>query len=472
MPDLSKLSDADLKAMYGQVAPPQSDLSQMSDDQLKAAYTAQQPSKPSYSGSILPFSRDAQGAVSFDSNAGILGMAKRAFGGIESAVALPGDVYTGKTPIVGPDGNINPEVINRSAELASLATPVNPGIRAGDRAIPGAIKTLVREKPKVPTTEELAAVGKADITAARNSGLEVTSDSVANWSRKTQQDLFESGIHPVDAPATYAKLRELETAPAGSFATSSNLQSLRESLGHTAQNFNPQAAKDQVAASRSIGGLDKLIPSLDEASVVAGTPAATQKLFDTGRGNYAAAMRSNDLTGVLDRANTGILERAEVRAQAANSGRNLDNTIRQKIASLLEKPKEVSGFSDPEIAALNDAVAGSRTRNTARYVGNLAGGGGGIGQAFISALGASLGAPFGAAGAMIGASVPVAAGAGAKTIANILAKRSLKGVDELIRQRSPLYEDALANAPLVADDLGKREALVKILMQARDQNRQ
>jgi hypothetical protein len=183
-------------------------------------------------------------------------------------------------------------------------------------------------------------------------------------------------------------------------------------------------------------------------------------------------MRSNDLTGVLDRANTGILERAETRAQASNSGRNLDNTIRQKIASLLEKPKEVSGFSEPEVAALNEAIEGSKTRNIARYIGNLAGGGGGLGQAFISALGASIGSPFGPAGALVGASVPVAAGAGAKTIANILAKRSLGDVDELLRMRSPLYEERLANAPMTAENLAKREALVKILMQARSQNQQ
>src|SRR5690348_10644327 len=145
---------------------------------------------PAYSGTILPLSRDAQGNVSFDSNAGIVGMAKRAFGGALSAATLPGDVYTGKTSILSADGHTNPEVIDRAAELATLATPVNPGIRAGDQAIPGVVKSLVRENPKVPTTEELAAAGKADITAARNSGLEVTSDSLANWSRQAQQDLF------------------------------------------------------------------------------------------------------------------------------------------------------------------------------------------------------------------------------------------------------------------------------------------
>jgi hypothetical protein len=435
-----------------------------------AAYAAAAPQtapQQPYSGTILPLSKDAQGNIAFDSNAGVVGMVKRAISGIGSAVALPGDVYTGKTSVIGPDGHTNPEVISRSAELASLMTPINPAVRAGDRAIPGVAKTLVREEPKVPTTEQLAAAGKADITAARNSGLEVTADSLANWSRQAQQDLFEKGIHPVDAPATYAKLKELEGAPPGAFVTASNLQSLRESLGHTAQNFNPNAAKDQLAASRSIGGLDKLLPSIDEAGVVAGSPAATQKLFETGRGNYAAAMRSNDLTGVLDRANTGILERAEARAQAANSGRNIDNTIRQKIASLLEKPKEVSGYSDAEIAALNDSMGGSKARNIARYIGNVAGGGGGVGQTAVGGLGAGIGATFGGPlGAVVGASIPITTGAGAKTIANILAKRSLGKVDELVRKRSPLYQERLANSPLIASGLPAREAIIRMLLQS------
>jgi hypothetical protein len=446
----------------------------MSDDLPPGFVIVNQPaaSKP-YSGTILPLSRDAQGNVSFDSNAGIFGMAKRAFEGIGGAVTLPGDVYTGKTSITGPDGHTNPEVINRAADLASLATPVNPAVRAGDRAIPGVVKTLVREEPKIPTTEELAKAGSADINAARNSGLDVTASSVANYGKLLQQKLFDSGISPVDAPATFAKLKALEESPADAIFTAGNLQSFRESLGATAQNFNPQAAKDQLAASRVIKGLDEFLPSLDEASVLAGAPAATQKLFETGRGNYAAAMRSNDITGVLDRANTGILERAETRAQAANSGRNIDNTIRSKVASVLEKPKEISGLSDQELAALNQVVEGGSGRNAARYIANLMGGGGGAAQSLMTAIGAAGGATAGGVpGALVGAALPASIGSGAKAVANAIAKRDLRKVDELMRKRSPLYEERLANAPLVTEGLGKRAAIARLLMQLRDRPQQ
>ena len=404
-------------------------------------------------------------------------------GAATDAAKLPGDVYTGKTKMelptvsddptspdfvgnAGPYGNVmNDAVIPRAMNFATMATPVNPAVRAGDRAIPGVAGAATEKvKPKVPTAEELKAAGGADIQAAKNSGLEVTASSVGDWSRKVQSDLFEKGIHPVDAPSTFAKLKELENAPAGSFATASNLQSLRESLGNTAQNFNPGAAKDQLAAANAIKGLDEFIPNVDPKDVLAGAPAATAGLFKRGRGNYAAAMRSNDLTGALDRANTGILERAQVRAQAANSGRNLDNTIRSKVASLLEKPKEVSGFSDKELDALGGVVNGGPARNTARYIGNLLGGGGGIGQAGIGIAGVGTGAAVGGpAGAAVGA-IPAVAGVTSKAIANALAKRSLSKVDELVRTRSPLYEEALKAADSMPAHLGKKAAIAKMLL--------
>jgi hypothetical protein len=394
---------------------------------------------------------------------------KGIYNSVVSGVTLPHDVMQEAMkppPTTISDSDVGPLSAGRVLELGTLINPVNPGVRAGERAIPGGARAAESKiQPKAPTTEELRAAGASDINAAKNSGLEVTSSSVGDWSRKVQSELFDAGIHPVDAPNTFAKLKELENAPAGSFATASGLQSLRESLGHTAQNFNPNAAKDQLAASRAIRGLDGFIPNVAEKDVLAGAPSATAKLFERGRANYGAAMRSNDLTGALDRANTGILERAEVRAQAANSGRNLDNTIRSKVASLLEKPKEVSGFSDKELDALGGVVAGGPARNTARYIGNLLGAGGGVGQSGIAALGAGGGAAVGGVpGALIGGVAPAVAGAGSKTIANALAKRSLNKADELVRKRSPLFEEALANAETIPTHLSKKEAIAKLLL--------
>jgi hypothetical protein len=359
-----------------------------------------------------------------------------------------------------------------AAETALTMSPVNPAIRAGDKIIPGAAKAFQAEKAIVPTTEELAKAGGESISAAKGSGLELNPQVLSGYSKDLQQGLFDGSmfgktIHPVDAPATFAKLKEIENVPPGSIVTAANLQSLRESLQATAQNFNPAAAKDQLAATLAIKRLDSLLPSVAEKDILAGAPAATQNLFEAGRGNYAAGMRSNDITGVLDRANTGILERAETRAQAANSGRNIDNTIRSKVASVLEKPKEISGLSDEELAALNSVVEGGAGRNTARYIANLMGGGGGVGQSGMAAIGAGLGgAGGGIPGAIVGGVIPAVVGSGAKAIANALAKRDLRAVDELLRKRSPLFEERLANAEMKPASAESRAAAARFIAQA------
>lgn len=448
MTDLSKLSDAELQAMYSGTGAAKS-VSAMSDDELKAAY-GEQPKR---------------GVV--DKLLGLTGERYQTWPerAVREVASIPQRAVTAAQSQPPGSPEASEAMIPIGVETALTMSPVNPAIRAGDKIIPGASKAMRAEKPVVPTTEELAKVGGADIQAARNSGLDVTAKSIGDYGKSLQQKLFDEGISPIDAPATFAKLKALEEAPAGSIFSAGNLQSLRESLGATAQNFNPAAAKDQLAASRVIRGLDEFLPNVAEKDVLAGTPAATQGLFETGRGNYAAAQRSNDITGKLDRANTGILERAEVRAQAANSGRNIDNTIRQKVAAVLEKPKEISGLSDPELAALNQVVEGGAGRNSARYIANLLGGGGGSGQSLMTVIGAGAGgATGGLAGAAAGAAIPAGVGAGAKAIANALAKKDLRAVDELLRKRSPLYKQRVENpnmSPITAEG---RAAIARAMM--------
>lgn len=88
--------------------------------QPMAASPSQPPAnaKPAYSGGILPFSRDAEGNVGFDSNAGIVGMAKRAF-------MLPGEVMAGKVDPLSEEG------IDRAAEMGTMVAPISPAMGTG-----------------------------------------------------------------------------------------------------------------------------------------------------------------------------------------------------------------------------------------------------------------------------------------------------------------------------------------------------
>jgi len=452
-------------------------------DEQSALKAAQAPNG-AYTGKILPLSRDASGRVSFDSNAGILGDLKR-------SLLLPGQyveqAQQPKTTVS--DSDVSPLSVPSVMGLASAGTPVSPGARLGEgAALVGAER--VKEKPSVPTAEALQAAAARGYDSARNSGLQIRPEAVTGLMGQLRSRLEQDGIFDQLAPKTFAIIDKASSAPEGSYATVANLEAIRRSLQLASRDFsNPT---EQLASSRAIRGLDGLLEGLSASSVVARSPASEgglgalpppvpsarpspediAKILKDARGNYAAAQRSNSLTGVLDRANTGILERAESRAQAANSGRNLDNTIRSKVASLLEKPKEVSGFSDKELAALNEVIVGGGPRNTARYVGNLLGGGGGIGQSIVGLGGATAGGitgsmtgspALGVAGAVAGLA-PAITGSGAKAIANILAKKSLGRADELVRANSPLYRDALAAAPVTTGGINTRAAIAKILL--------
>src|SRR5512143_2119236 len=79
-----------------------------------------------YSGTILPMSIDQNGQYSWSVPTALSNIPKSAI----SAAMLPGQVYSGAKPIsdLTPGDTLN---------FATWATPINPAVRAGDKAIPG-----------------------------------------------------------------------------------------------------------------------------------------------------------------------------------------------------------------------------------------------------------------------------------------------------------------------------------------------
>lgn len=417
------------------------------EGQLPPGWTMvpEQPKREPYSSALWPLSVDTEGKSHFDTNAGLLGMVRR-------AVTLPGDIYAGQTPVFGQDTTWNPEMISRASELAALASPVNPAVRAGDMAIPGVMRaTMEHINPGAPTAVALKEASGAGYDAARAAGLEISGEAVVDLARGVQSDLIgQHGIIPISAPETYGLLDKLTQQPRGGFVTLDSLEAARQGLGK----IIGAGGREGFAAQQAKNRIDEFLGELGPSAVVGGpsTPEGIQALAQTlrdARGNYAAAQRSNALTGTLDRAATGIEERALNRAQATNSGMNVDNAIRQRVASLLERPQEVAGYSGPEIGMLNDVLQGGPVRNAARRVGNLLGGGGGLAQSLMSGIGGTLGGMAAdTPGIFLGAASTPVVGSLAKTLANALARRSLNQADEAIRMRSPLYQSTLEAQPL------------------------
>lgn len=425
---------------------------------------SEQPAAPSggesesqaYTGSILPFSKDEQGNVSFDSNAGILGSIKR-------AVMLPGEVMSGEVQINGPDGQTSPEVIGRSLEAASIMSPSTPGLRSGVGLVPGKKMQVRQSVPAVPSADDLYSAADDAYTAMRNSGVAYSGDAVRDFASSLKSGLDTEGFIAKVTPKTQSILDDLANPPEGAIADIQGLQAARKAFGRIAQNFNEP--EEQAAAVRAIRGLDEFIGTDNPAAVVAGTASDAANALKTANANFAAAKRSDLLTGV-ERA-------ADLRAAASNSGANTGNAIRQRVASALLKPKEIAGYSTDEIAALEKIVTGTPAQNATRYVGNMLGGGGGMGQMLTTAIGAGGGAAAGGGvGAAIGAAAPIAVGSGSKMISNALTRKALQTADEAVRARSPLYEALKANAPLEVVRQARSERLLRALMLAGQQQQQ
>lgn len=127
------------------------------------------------------------------------------------------------------------------------------------------------------------------------------------------------------------------------------------------------------------------------------------------------------------------LEQVEDTIDAATrqADRNLqsgeDSTIRSKLDAILGSPKRRRGFSDDEVAKMEEIVRGSTEQNLMRQAGRMAPGGGfNLGG---TGLGAAAGSVFGIPGAIAGAAVPSAVGILAKKASE---RSTKKAADDLL----------------------------------------
>ena len=127
-----------------------------------APAAAAEPSK-AYTGSILPLSRDAEGNVSFDSNAGLVGAFKNAF-------TAPGRAMSGELPVTGLDGQTSPEAIAEGFNFAGTFGAVPTPAAGTGRAIAAAAPRVER-----PGMEAAAAANRLGVDLPRA----VVSDSTS-----------------------------------------------------------------------------------------------------------------------------------------------------------------------------------------------------------------------------------------------------------------------------------------------------
>jgi hypothetical protein len=399
----------------------------MKGAQLPPGFEVEKPPRIERAG-VWPFNKNPDtGEVSFDPHAGVLGS-------IISGVTAPGDVASGQ---LNPD---SPEAIQRAMDFTGIVSPVAAGSKAAGTIMPGVTKALRQKELTPPTADALYQSADSAYDAARGMGVDYSSGAVKSWADGIKGQLEADGVFAELSPKTFSILAKLQEPPAGSVASLDNLIAARRALGNAAGDFtNPT---EKMAAARAIESLDTLLQGSDPASVVAGPAAAAGKVLEDARGNYAAAKRSDQVTGVE--------ERALDRAGATNSGLNIDNQIRQRIESIINKPKDARGYSPEEIAFMREVVRGTHGSNAARYVGNLLGGGGGLGGMLTGLLtGTAAGSAGGSPGigAVVGTALP-GIGYLSKKLSGSMARAQLMKLDKMVRERSPMHQQNQAAAPM------------------------
>jgi hypothetical protein len=367
-----------------------------------------------WSSSTLPVSSDTEGKLSFDTNAGILGALKRAF-------TLPGDVYQGNVQLPSGDPKLNPSGpgFDRAMELATaLVNPTGPVTRVRP--------AMVGDVP-APSLGQLNAAADSQYALARQSGAQYHPAAVAEVAQNARGILQDRGIFPENAPQAHGLLNRLENVPADQPTPVSRIDAIRQGLG------NLDAGPNRAAAPQIRRAIDDFVTNPPQGSVAGGNAQQAADAYTAARGDAAAAFRAQDIE------NLGIS--AADRAAATNSGQNVGNLIRSRVATLMDPnhPERLRGFSGDEVAALRSVLEGGPVANVSRFIGNLLGGGGGLGSLITSGAGAAAGGPWGAMAAPT-------AGLLLRNVTNRATERALNQASELVRQRSPSYQGLLAQA--------------------------
>lgn len=308
-------------------------------------------------------------------------------------------------------------------DLAMMAARPQAATPKGMRTVPA----------PTPSGADLKSAATSGYDAAKNSGVEISPNSVQRYTSKVTSDLNADGLNEVLAPKTFGVLDKLGNPPQGSVVTVNDFRTMQRALGHAAKSPDPT---ERLAATRAIQVLNDHVENLPVGEATRGTPQDLADMVQTvkeANANYAAAKRAETVSGKLDR--------ADLNAGSAHSGQNIDNATRQQIKTILTNPKLRRGFSPAELAQMEKLVRGTSIGNVTRGVGNLLGGGGGLGALAASGTGFAAAGPAGAAAP--------AAGFLLKKLGNALTAKQARILDEMIRARAPHSQSLPAlNAPM------------------------
>lgn len=314
-------------------------------------------------------------------------------------------------------GNSEGDITQRASDAA-----VGAGTGAALSGVVAGIGRAVAGKAPsaAPSIEELKAAAKKGYQSEAIRGLEVDPRAVSNAATGIRAKLDAEGFDEIIGTKAHAILKRLENVPDGAKVTGLNLHSLQKTLGKAAGSIDPQ---EKAAASMALRELNGVLENLPAAAVRKGSADDFAATMREANANYAAAMQA----GNIDKK----IVQAETRAAAANSGMNVANTIRQRMADVVLNPKQNRGLRPEEVEMAAGIARGTPAQNLLRKGGNILGGGGGLGALASGGVGVA------ATGGVAGLALP-AAGWIMRAVGNKMTLNQAEKLSTAIRSRAPL----------------------------------
>lgn len=504
--DLSKLSDADLQALYAKQQAP--DLSKMSDAELSALYKSQAPKDwsvnptdiakgagvgvaegamglagiPGDIGSLVGGAVNLAGerlGVAQDKVAAFKDMVKRA--GMGSALTAGPTAMLSNAPtssqikntVEGVTGEL-PQPQTEYGKVAKTAGEFLPAmiggpealaLKLGTRVAAPAIGSEVAGRITEGTGSEPyariagALLGGSGATKAAN----VIAERAAAKAAPATTDIKSAASQSYDNLtnrhiATPIRQSDLDVL-ATDITTTLNAKGIRPS---TASQIHAAVDELKTPATAGMPDVADLVAARANIKNLLGAPDANKAGAFVALGKVERSienlspgtmrqLREADKNWAVVKANESLdkrTARAELRAAGENSGLNLGNRIRQNVTNYLLS-NEAKYLTKEQRDALEKVVRGTASQNLVRWASNLMGGGGGLGSTVLGLGGV-------AAGTYTGnpelAFLPVG-GVGARVLSNRLTAGQAAKAAASIRSSSPYGQSLRLPQPKTSSPL-------------------
>lgn len=332
--------------------------------------------------SILPVSLDASGDYSFDSDAGLLGVAK-------NFVTLPGDAYYGKVNLNTPEGQ------KRVTDMASVLTPMGAASRV--RGSVFAPKSAYKETTgATPTTQELKTQGSKIYKEVENNGATLSRNAFKSMVSDLASNMKAKGYHPKLHPKALSAFDAISEY-AGKTLTTQDMSIVRRFAKSAKNSMDPDESRIGKIILSSVDDAMRKMPE------IGGKLKKADKLWSQSK-------KSQLFDDAFD--------------AASKTASGLENGLRIEFRKLLkDNRKGKLALSESEKKAMEKVVEGSMPANWLKGLGKLGPAPGNAGNALLATLAATGGYALG--GPILTGAI-IAGGFGARKAGEALTKNAAK----------------------------------------------